>query len=187
MIDNSDQVNSLQILHMPWCGTQVKILIRSNKILFPCIPCRCRAVKSGNFPTDYFIHLALLITAMRHLHSVNVYPVSMESAQVLLDNFVPLLPRLYNERQSTCNSQVLLHLLNRVLENGPLLFTPAFVFKSFIGHLKNLYNGTQGIPHQTIENLDLSQSYKSFLASNCKGNEEVKHFASVLRKYCERC
>ena len=79
MIDNSDQVNSLQILHMPWCGTQVKILIRSNKILFPCIPCLCRAVKSGNFPTDYFIHLALLITAMRHLHSVNVDPVSMES------------------------------------------------------------------------------------------------------------
>ena len=61
------------------------------------------------------------------------------------------------------------------------------MFKSFIGHLKNLYSGTQGIPHQTIENLDLSQSYKSFLASNCKGNEEVKHFASVLWKYCERC
>ena len=88
--------------------------------------------------------IALLTTALRKLHSVPLSKVCVETSQVLLDNFVRLLPNLYGQQECTFNSHSLLHFPSQVLDHGSLSFTSAFVFAAFIAHLKNLYSGTRG-------------------------------------------
>ena len=88
--------------------------------------------------------IALLTTALRKLHSVPLSKVCVEKSQVLLDNFVRLLPNLYGQQECTFNSHYLLHFPSQVLDNGSLSFTSAFVFEAFVAHLNNLYSGTRG-------------------------------------------
>ena len=88
--------------------------------------------------------IALLTTALRKLHSVPLSKVCVEKSQVLLDNFVRLLPNLYGQQECTFNSHSLLHFPFQVLDHGSLSFISAFVFEAFIAHLKNLYSGTRG-------------------------------------------
>ena len=96
---------------------------------------------SNEFSVDHYYHFALLTTALSKLHSVLI---CVEKSQVLLDNFVRLLPNLYGQQECTFNSHSLLHFPFQVLDHGSLSFISAFVFEAFIAHLKNLYSGTRG-------------------------------------------
>ena len=49
----------------------------------------------------------------------------LEKSQVLLDNFVRLLPNLYGQQECTFNSHSLLHFPSQVLDHGSLSFTSA--------------------------------------------------------------
>ena len=113
-------------------------------VLFTGLPCLRDAVLSNEFSVDHYYHFALLTTALCKLHSVPLSKVSVEKSQVLLDNFVRLLPNLYGQQECTFNSHSLLHFPSQVLDHGSLSFTSAFVFEAFIAHLKNLYSGTRG-------------------------------------------
>ena len=148
-------------------------------VLFAGLPCLRHAVLSEAFSVDHFYHFALLVTALRYLHSVPVSSESVKAAQVLLDNFVRLLPILYSRKESTYNSHALLHFSSQVLDNGSLSFTSAFVFESFIAHLKNMFTGTRGIPKQMVEKLGISQGYRKIVNNNCSDNS-AKRFAQHL-------
>ena len=104
----------------------------------------------------------------------------VETSQILLDNFVRLLPHLYGGRDSTYNSHALLHLPGQIIDNGPLAFTSAFVFEFFIAHLNNIFSGTRGIPKQMITKLGISQNYLAHVMNNSQDNHRVeqlsKHF-----------
>lgn len=71
----------------------------------------------------------------------------------------------------------LLHLPGQVLYNGPLSFTIAFDFESFIADIKKIFTGTRGIPKQMVEKLGISQGYKKHVSRNCKDNENVDNIA----------
>ena len=137
-------------------------------VLFAGLPCIRSAVFSDEFPVDHFYHFALLSTALRLLHNVPTSKASVHVAQVLLDNFVRILPNLYAIQECTYNSHTLLHLPSQVLHHGSLSFTSAFVFEAFIAHLKNLYFGTRGMPKQMVKKLGICQTYKGFVAQKCK-------------------
>ena len=113
-------------------------------VLFTGLPCPRDAVLSNEFSVDHYYHFALLTTALCKLHSVPLSKVCVEKSQVLLDNFVRLLPNLYGQQECTFNSHSLVHFPSQVLDHGSLSFTSAFVFAAFIAHLKNLYSGTRG-------------------------------------------
>ena len=113
-------------------------------VLFTGLPCLRDAVLSNEFSVDLYYHFALLTTALCKLHSVPLSKVCVEKSQVLLDNFVRLLPNLYGQQECTFNSHSLLHFPFQVLDHGSLSFISAFVFEAFIAHLKNLYSGTRG-------------------------------------------
>ena len=149
-------------------------------VLFAGLPCLRQAVLCDNFSVDHFYHFALLSTALRYLHSVPSSKECVQTAQVLLDNFVRLLPSLYGPQECTYNSHALLHFPSQVLDHGSLSFTSAFVFEAFIAHLKNLYSGTRGIPKQMVEKLGISQTYKVHVAENCKDNTTAARFAQHL-------
>ena len=121
--------------------------------LFAGLPCLRYAVLSDEFGVDHFYHFALLSTALRFLHSTPISKTCVEKAQVLLDNFVRLLPSLYGIEECTYNSHALFHFPSQVLDHGSLALTSAFVFEAFIAHLKNLYSGTRGLPKQMVEKL----------------------------------
>ena len=78
-------------------------------VLFAGLPCLRNAVLSDEFEVDHFYHFALLVTALRFLHSIPISKVCAETAQVLLDNFVRLLPSLYSIQECTYNTHALLH------------------------------------------------------------------------------
>ena len=149
-------------------------------VLFIGLPCLRQAVLSDVFPAETFYHFALLVTALRFLHSMSVSNHSVETSQILLDNFVRLLPHLYGGRDSTYNSHALLHLPGQIIDNGPLAFTSAFVFEFFIAHLNNIFSGTRGIPKQMITKLGISQNYLAHVMNNSQDNHRVeqlsKHF-----------
>ena len=108
------------------------------------LPCLRDAVLSKEFSLNHYHHFAHLTTALCKLHSVPLSKVCVEKSQVLLDNFVRLLPNLYGQQECTFNSHSLLHFPFQVLDHGSLSFISAFVFEAFIAHLKNLYSGTRG-------------------------------------------
>ena len=149
-------------------------------VLFTGLPCLRHAVLASEFSVDHFYHFALLSTALRYLHSVPISKARVNTSQVLLDNFVRLLPSLYSRQDCTYNSHALLHFPSQVLDNGPLLFISAFVFEAFIAHLKNLYSGTRGIPKQMVEKLGISQCYKHHVRENCKDTPNAAKFAQGL-------
>lgn len=68
-------------------------------LLFIGLPCLRQAVIADSLLPDHFFLFALLATAMRFLHSALVTHASVEQAQVLIDNFVWLLPILYGGDQ----------------------------------------------------------------------------------------
>lgn len=149
-------------------------------VLFAGLPLLRYAVLSDAFDLEYFYHFALLVTSLRYLHAVPVIKSNVNKAQVLLDNFVRLLPILYSKKESTYNSHALLHLPQQVLDNGALSLTSAFVFESFIAHLKNLFNGTRGIAKQMVEKLGISQMYGQNMLQHCRDVPEVTNFAQKL-------
>ena len=122
-----------------WKASELRLFV-----LFTGLPCLRDAVLSNEFSVDLYYHFALLTTALCKLHSVPLSKVCVEKSQVLLDNFVRLLPNLYGQQECTFNSHYLLHFPSQVLDNGSLSFTSAFVFEAFVAHLNNLYSGTRG-------------------------------------------
>jgi hypothetical protein len=149
-------------------------------VLFTGLPCVRSAIVSDEFQVDHFYHFALLSTALRFLHAVPISKARVQIAQVLLDNFVRILPNLYSIQECTYNSHALLHLPSQVLDHGSLAFTSAFVFESFIAHLKNLYSGTRGIPKQMVKKLGICQSYKGYVSEKCKEDPSAAWLAQRL-------
>ena len=129
---------------------------------------------------DHFYHFALLSTPLQYLHSVPLSKACVHTSQVLLDNFVRLLPSLYGPQECTYNSHAILHFPSQVLDHGSLSFTSTFVFEAFLADLKNLYSGTRGIPKQMVEKLAISQTYKVHVAEKCKDNNAAATFAQHL-------
>ena len=147
-------------------------------LLFSGLPCLRQAVVLGGLPPDNFYHFALLTTAMRHLHSGSATSVSVDIAQLLLDNFVRLFPIFYGSRRvCTYNNHALRHMPKQVLDNCPLSLTSAFVFDSFIAQLKRLFSGTRGIPRQMVDRFGVTQSYKAHTKSICKGDTKVENLS----------
>ena len=97
-------------------------------VLFTGLPCLRDAVLSNEFSVDLYYHFALLTTALCKLHSVPLSKVCVEKSQVLLDNFVRLLPNLYGQQECTFNSHYLVHFPSQVLDNGSLSFTNLRLF-----------------------------------------------------------
>ena len=77
--------------------------------LFAGLPCLRYAVLSDEFGIHQFYHFALLSTALHFLHSVPISKTCVEKAQVLLENFVRLLPSLYSIEECTYNYHASFH------------------------------------------------------------------------------
>ena len=149
-------------------------------VLFSGLACLREAAFFGEFHYDHLYHFGLLSSSLRYLHSVPVEKSNVEKAQIFLDNFVRLLPKLYDVAECTYNSHALIHFPSQVLDHGSLSFTSAFVFEGFIAHLKNLFTGTRGLPKQIVKKLGVTQTYKRHVLKKCENTENAAKFAKEL-------
>ena len=76
-------------------------------VLFSGLPCLREAAVFGEFHYDHLYHFGLLSSSLRYLHSVPVEKSNVEKAQIFLDNFIRLLPKLYDVAECTYNSHAL--------------------------------------------------------------------------------
>ena len=90
-------------------------------------------------PSLYLHHYALLVCALHILLQDSLSNAQVDAAEVMLCDFVALLPELYGEKSCTANAHSLTHLTKYVRHWGPLWTHSAFGFESKNGHLKHLF------------------------------------------------
>ena len=88
------------------------------------------------------------------MHST-FYSSQIDAAEVMLNNFITMLPELYGDRSCTANAHLLIHLPKYVRLWGPLWTHSAFGFESYNGQLKYLFHSRAKIVDQLAFNLDV--------------------------------
>ena len=124
-----------------------------NWLLFYSVP-----ILKGYLPSLYYHHYVLLVTALHILLQESISVQQAEAAEMMLKDFVSLLPELYGEQNCTANAHMLLHLPMYVRLWGPLWTHSTFAFESKNGHLKKLSHGKSSFYQQMLFNIDVSQT-----------------------------
>ncbi len=109
-------------------------------------------------PSLYLHHFSLLVSAMHILLMDCISTSQVNAAELMLEDFVTLLPELYGEKSCTMNAHLLCHLTKYVRLWGPLWTHSAFGFESYNGHLKYLFHSRSNILDQLVFNLDIQQT-----------------------------
>ncbi len=106
-------------------------------------------------PSLYLHHFSLLVSAMHILLMDCISTSQLNAAELMLEDFVTLLPELYREKSCTMNAHLLCHLTKYVRLWGPLWTHSDFGFESYNGHLKYLFHSRLNILDQLVFNLDI--------------------------------
>jgi len=109
-------------------------------------------------PPLYIHHFGLLVCAVHILLQDCITPNQIDAADLMLHDFIALLPELYGGKSCTANAHLLGHLPKYVKLWGPLWTHSAFGFESYNGHLKYLFHSRSVIVDQLVSNLDVQQT-----------------------------
>ena len=109
-------------------------------------------------PSLYCHHCALLVCALHILLLDCISANQINAAELMLRDFIALLPELYGEKSCTANAHLLSHLPKYVRLWGPLWTHSAFGFESYNGHLKYLFHSRAEIVDQLVFNVDVQQT-----------------------------
>ncbi|KAJ8049229.1 hypothetical protein HOLleu_01873 [Holothuria leucospilota] len=110
-------------------------------------------ILSGVLPPMYLAHWAMLVQSMFHLCSTNISHHSLRMSEFLIGKFLIFVEPLYGKKEMTYNIHILSHMPDCVRNWGPLWCTSSFMFESYNGYLKNLFNDTRAVPQQIFTNL----------------------------------
>ena len=102
----------------------------------------------GHLPPVYWHHFALLVCALHILLQSEIDNILIDAAELMLEDFCKLLPKLYGRRNCTHNMHLLTHLCKYVRLWGPLWTHSLFPFENKNGLLKNEFHGTNNIAKQ---------------------------------------
>lgn len=114
-------------------------------------------ILSGILPSKYLAHWALFVQSMFYLCSDTISQESLHLSEFLLCKFIIFMEPLYGRKEMTYNAHLLSHMHKSVNDWGPLWGTSAFMFESFNGKLKKLFNGTRCVPGQTFKKMCILQ------------------------------
>ena len=112
-------------------------------MLFYGLPCLY-----GVLPAEYFQHFVLLVEAVYLLLQDSISQDDLKKASVLLKHFCINMAAIYGKRYETSNIHMLVHLVEKVRDLGPLWCNSCFYFEDFNGELRRLFHGTQKIEQQ---------------------------------------
>ena len=94
---------------------------------------------------DYF---AILCVAIRLL--LTPTEKNIDTAQILLENFVKDFTQIYAAHSVVYNLHALVHLPSEVRKHGSLELFSAFPFENFLGQIKSLIRGSKHVMQQII-------------------------------------
>ncbi len=112
-------------------------------------------------PPLYIHHFALLVCAIHILLQAKVTPTKIKAAEMMLKDFVSLLPELYDSKECTHNSHSLLHLGDHTRQWGPLWVFSAFPFEHKNGYLMGHVHSPNKIADQLLFSIVLDQTLNS--------------------------
>ena len=131
-----------------WKASELRnwLLFYSLPILMMCLP------------PLYLHHYALLVSAIHILLQESLTTSQITAAELMLCDFVALLPELYGEHSCNMNAHLLTHLAKYVRLWGPLWTHSAFGFENKNGHLKYLFHSRSDFVDQLVFNMDVQQT-----------------------------
>ena len=101
-------------------------------------------------PPLYIHHFALLVCAIHILLQPTLSTTRIDAAEMMLKDFVELLPNLYSERECTLNAHLLLHLSEHARVWGPLWGFSAFPYEHKNGYLMGHVHSAHKIADQLL-------------------------------------
>lgn len=99
----------------------------------------------GILPEKYVKHFQMFSSAIFLLNGSSITSTDIAKATKLLDNFLISFPKLYGPENEVFNVHLVSHIVESVVESGPLWCYTTFAFESFNGVLKSLVNGTTDV------------------------------------------
>ena len=105
-------------------------------------------VLRGLLPQRYFKHLLLLVEGVYLLTKSSISSADLNKAAHCLSQFTKKFQVLYGKMHMTYNVHQLTHLVQAVIDWGPLPCYSSYIFEGFNMILLSLFHGTQAVPHQ---------------------------------------
>ena len=102
----------------------------------------------GILPDSQFDHIMLLSQAIFLLYSQNIPLVDLSVARIALDRFCADFANLYGLQFQTTNFHNIRHLVDNVIEVGPLWSFDCFPYENISGWMVKLIHGTQHVEKQ---------------------------------------
>ena len=112
-------------------------------------------------PPLYIHHFALLVCSLHILLQPELTPTRIQAANKMLKDFAALIPELYNEKECTINTHLLLHLCEHASTWGPLWGFSAFGFEHKNGYLMSHIHSPHKIADQLLFSLHLNETLDS--------------------------
>lgn len=129
----------------------------------------------------YLHHYSLLVCSLHILLQDCITPNMVSAADLMLQDFVKMLPELYGERSCTANSRLICHLTKYFRLWGPLWTHSAFGFESCNGHLKYLFHSQANIIDQLVFNVDIQQTLQLLQPLLFNHEPDVLEFLNIRR------
>ncbi|XP_069108930.1 uncharacterized protein [Argopecten irradians] len=146
-------------------------------MLYYSLPCLY-----GVLPSELFEHYLLLVQAIFILLSDHITSVGLVQAKRMLMHFCINLSAFYSPRYMTSNVHLLLHLVDKVRDLGPLWATSCFYFEDFNGQLRSLFHGTQKIESQIVFAVSVHQNLHRLASCIKFGSYEEDFFQKITGK-----
>jgi hypothetical protein len=128
-------------------------------------------VLRGLLPQRYFKHLLLLVQGVYLLTKSSISSADLDKAAHCLSQFTQKFQVLYGKMHMTYNVHQLTHLVQAVIDWGPLPCYSSYIFEGFNMVLLSLFHGTQAVPHQ-IANSFLMYKELSIICSTGEATED---------------
>ncbi|XP_062567995.1 uncharacterized protein LOC134230240 [Saccostrea cucullata] len=148
-----------------------------NFLLYYSLPCLF-----GILSEDQFHHFSLLVFTTYKLLQDKISSRDILHCRQMMLEFVLNIPVLYHERYSTSNIHLLLHIVDKVEDLGPLWSSSCFYFEDFNGQLRRLFHGTQHIQCQIAFAVGVHQSLPQLSQMLNHGTSERDLFLRLTEK-----
>ena len=158
-----------------WKASEYRVFL-----LFYAIP-----VLKNYMPSEYILHLSLLVFAVHTLLSDSINVEVLPRVQHYLQLFYNLIPELYGNELCTANVHSLIHLVKFVKLWGPLWTHSTFSFENANGVLKRQIHGTRNILLQTVFMMKLKQFFsleKESKDITCSSSQQIAENMFIVGK-----
>ena len=129
-------------------------------------------VLHGLLPPQYFKHLPLLVEGVYLLTKSSISPADLNKASHCVLKFAKNFQVLYGKMHMSYNVHQLTHLVQAVIDWGPLPCYSSYIFEGFNMVLLNLFHGTQAVPHQIVNSFLMCRK----MSMICSTGKEIENF-----------